>query len=140
VATLDVQLVTPERVVWTGPATMVSARGVEGDVGILPRHAPLLIALASSVLRIKGEGEDVRAVVDGGFFHVSTSGEVTRVDVLASQAELESEVDQEAAARSKEEWQRRLDELAPEAPEAEAEAAKLELAKAEARLSLADRP
>jgi len=137
-ATLDVQLVTPERVVWTGPAMMVSARGVEGDVGILPRHAPLLIALAPSVLRIKGEGEDVRAVVDGGFFHVSTSGEVTRVDVLASHAELESEVDLEAAVRRKDEWRRRLAELAPDAPEAEA--AKLELMKAEARLSLADRP
>jgi F-type H+-transporting ATPase subunit epsilon len=128
-ATLEVHLVTPEREVWAGPAIMVSARGVEGDVGVMPLHAPLLIRLVVSVLRIKQESGDLRAVVDGGFMHVSTSEGVTRVDVLAAHAELEDEVDFEAARLQAEEWQRRTQDL-------ETEEAKLGLAKALARTSL----
>lgn len=128
-ATLEVHVVTPEREVWSGPATMVSARGVEGDVGILARHAPLLIRLTISVLRIKQEDGELAAVVDGGFLHVSTSDDVTRVDVLAAHAELESEIDLEAARRDQVEWERRVQEV-------DTEEAKLELAKALARVGL----
>lgn len=129
-ATLEVHLVTPECEVWTGPAIMVSARGAEGDVGVMPHHAPLLIRLEVSVLRIKLEsGEDLRAVVDGGFMHVSTSEGETRVDVLAAHAELEDEIDFEAARLQAETWQRRTQEL-------DTEEAKLGLAKALARTSL----
>lgn len=128
-ATLEVHVVTPEREVWTGPATMVSARGVEGDVGILARHAPLLVRLAISVLRIKQEDGELRAVVDGGFLHVSTVDDVTRVDVLATHAELESEIDLAAARRDQAEWERRVQEV-------DTEEAKLGLAKALARVGL----
>ncbi len=109
-ATMEVHVVTPEREVWSGPATMVSARGTEGDVGILPRHAPLLIRLAVSVLRIKYEGGEQWAAVDGGFMHVSTSGDETRVDVLAAHAELEEEIDMDREARRREDLERRLQE------------------------------
>jgi F-type H+-transporting ATPase subunit epsilon len=129
VATLEVHLVTPEREVWTGPAIMVSARGVEGDVGIMPQHIPLLIKLEVSVLRIKLEDGELRAVVDGGFLHVATSEGVTRVDVLAAHAELEDEVDFEAARLQAEEWQRKAQDL-------DTEETKLGLAKAQARTSL----
>lgn len=128
-ATLEVHVVTPEREVWTGPASMVSARGVEGDVGIMPLHIPLLIKLEVSVLKIKQEDGELRAVVDGGFLHVSTSEGVTRVDVLATHAELEGEIDFEAARLQAEEWQRK-------AQDAETEETKLGLAKARARTSL----
>jgi F-type H+-transporting ATPase subunit epsilon len=85
---LDVHLVTPEREVWAGPAQMVIAHGVDGDVGILPGHAPLLIRLAVAPIRIQREdGRWERAVVDGGFLHVTSGEEGTRVDVLASGAE-----------------------------------------------------
>jgi F-type H+-transporting ATPase subunit epsilon len=85
---LDVHVVTPEREIWSGEATMVIARGVEGEVGILPQHAPLLIRLAVGPLRIRMDGTEEAAVVDGGFLHVTTTEGVTRVDVLASSAEM----------------------------------------------------
>jgi len=92
-------------------------------------HVPLLIRLEVSVLRIKQEDGELRAVVDGGFMHVSTSEGATRVDVLAAHAELEDEIDFEAARIQAEEWQRRTQDL-------DTEEAKMGLAKALARTSL----
>jgi len=108
-ASLDVHLVTPEREVWSGPAQMVVAHGVEGDVGILTGHAPMLIRLAVARLRIQHEdGHWEAPVVDGGFLHVTTGEEATRVDVLASGAELESEIDRDAARARAAELEARL--------------------------------
>jgi len=94
---LEVHLVTPEREVWSGTAQMVIAHGVEGAVGILAGHAPLLIRLAEGSLRIQvADGAWDSAVVGGGFLHVTSAGEATRVDVLASQARMASETDAES--------------------------------------------
>jgi F-type H+-transporting ATPase subunit epsilon len=124
--TVDVHVVTPQREVWAGAAQMVIARGVAGEVGILGGHAPLLIQLAVGPLRIQEEdGQELRAVVDGGFMHVTSGEDGTRIDVMASQAELESEIDFEAAARAQQELQGRDDDEAKDA-----------LARAAARLSL----
>lgn len=129
-AMLDVHLVTPEREVWAGPAGMVVARGIAGEVGILPGHAPLLIRLAIGVLRIRdGEGRWQSAVVDGGFLHVTSGAEDTRVDVLAGYSELAGEIDRRAAEARVEEMRARLHET----EDAEARA---ELAKALARVEL----
>ena len=88
---LEVHVVTPEREVWSGPATEVIAHGVDGDVGILAGHAPLLVHLAIGPLQIQEEdGTWLKAVVDGGFLHVSTEEGASRVDVLATNAQLES--------------------------------------------------
>jgi F-type H+-transporting ATPase subunit epsilon len=90
---LEVFLVTPEREVWSGEATMVIARGTEGEVGILAGHAPLLIRLMKGgTVRIQHGGTEEKAEVDGGFMHVSTDAEadVTRVDVLAESVSLGS--------------------------------------------------
>ena len=129
-ATMDVHLVTPEREVWSGPAQMVIARGVDGMVGILPGHAPLLIRLAIARMRIQAEdGRWDDAVVDGGFLHVTSGEGGTRVDVLASHAQMADEIDAVAAQARVEELQRRLAEHADAA-------ASVELAKAHARASL----
>jgi len=93
---LEVHVVTPEREVWTGEARMVIARGVEGEVGILTGHAPMLIRLAIGALRIQRDGEDVLSVVDGGFLHVTSSEGTTRVDVLAPSAALAAEIEARA--------------------------------------------
>ena len=123
---VDLHVVTPQREVWAGEAEMVIARGVDGEVGILVGHAPLLIQLAVGPLRIIQEGAtELRAVVDGGFMHVTSGSEGTRVDVMASQAELQSEIDFEAAARLQQELQGRDDEESKQA-----------LARAQARLDL----
>jgi F-type H+-transporting ATPase subunit epsilon len=125
---LEVHVVTPEREVWSGSATEVIARGIEGDVGILTGHAPLLIRLAIGPLQVQLEdGSWLRAVVDGGFLHVSTEEGQTRVDVLASGAALADEIDVEAVRR-------RVEEL--RSSDAEDERARRELARAEARVAL----
>ena len=95
---LDVHLVTPEREVWAGPAQMVIAHGTDGMVGILMGHAPLLIRVSIAPIRIQLEdGRWVVAVVDGGFLHVTSGEDGTRVDVLANGAELGRDVDRDAA-------------------------------------------
>jgi F-type H+-transporting ATPase subunit epsilon len=124
-------LVTPEREVWAGEATMVVARGSEGEVGILAGHAPMLIQLAIGPLFIDPvEGDRIAAAIDGGFLHVVTSQGETRVDVLAEFAELKDEIDLERARREREEAERRIQD--PEDTEAAAE-----LAKAVTRIDLA---
>ncbi len=126
---LDVHVVTPEREVWAGHATEVVAHGVDGDVGILSGHAPLLVQLAIGPLQIQDEdGAWLKAVVDGGFLHVSTEEGTTRVDVLATNAQLEAEIDVDVARR-------RLEELRSAAAEDD-EHARTEIARAEARIAL----
>jgi len=105
----EVFLVTPEREVWSGQATMVVARGTEGEVGILAGHAPMLIELSIAPLFIEPvDGERIAAAIDGGFLHVVSSGLETRVDVLAEHAELATEIDVDKARRQKEEAERRI--------------------------------
>lgn len=124
-------LVTPEREVWAGEATMIVARGSEGEVGILAGHAPMLIQLGIGPLFIDPvDGERIAAAIDGGFLHVVTSQGETRVDVLAEFAELKDEIDLARARREKEEAERRIQD--PEDTEAAAD-----LAKAVTRIDLA---
>jgi F-type H+-transporting ATPase subunit epsilon len=127
---LEVHVVTPEREVWAGQATEVIAHGVDGDVGILTGHAPLLVQLAIGPLQIQPEdGTWLKAVVDGGFLHVSTEEGVSRVDVLATDAQLETEIDVEAVRR-------RLEELRSAGGAADDAHEATEIARAEARISL----
>jgi F-type H+-transporting ATPase subunit epsilon len=107
---VQVRIVTPEREVWAGDASMVVARGTEGEVGILGGHAPMLIRLSVGPLRILGDEGQIDAVVDGGFLHVTSEEDDTRIDVLASRAELSSEIDLDAARAAKAEMERRLGE------------------------------
>lgn len=123
---VEVHVVTPEREVWVGEADQVTARGVEGDVGILAGHAPLLVQLAIGPLHIlRGDKPDLAAVIDGGFLHVASRDGVTRVDVMATHAELASEIDLAEARRRLEAAQQRDDT-----------AAAVEIAKATARIGL----
>jgi F-type H+-transporting ATPase subunit epsilon len=131
---LEVHVVTPEREVWSGRAEMLIARGVDGEVGILAGHAPLLVQLAIGPLRIHRErGELLAAVVDGGFLHVGAHEGVTRADVLASQAELAAEIDVDEARRVLAE----LEGQGAGFEEAELEALKRRVQKAQARVKLA---
>jgi F-type H+-transporting ATPase subunit epsilon len=126
---VDIHVVTPEREVWTGQANMVIARGVEGEVGVLAGHAPMLIRLAIGPLRIQRNGEEVFSVVDSGFLHVTTTEGVTRVDVLAPSASLASEIDVERERR-------RVAELETRVAEQDDVEVQTELAKALARVNL----
>ncbi len=89
-ATMQVELVSAERRLWSGEAEMVVARTTEGEIGILPGHAPMLGELGEGVLRvIQAGGTEVAAAIHGGFLSVSASG----VSVLADIAELGTDID-----------------------------------------------
>ena len=90
-ATVHVELVSVERLLWSGDATMVIARTTEGELGVLPGHAPLLGELApGGIVRIQQEGgEELVFAVHGGFLSVTEDG----VSVLAELAERSDEID-----------------------------------------------
>ena len=93
---LQVELVAADRTVWTGEAAMVVTRTADGEVGILPHHAPLLGTLADGTVQIRQEsGDDVVAVVHGGFLSVADN----RVGILAEEAALAAEIDLAEAER-----------------------------------------
>ncbi|MFD0556061.1 F-type H+-transporting ATPase subunit epsilon [Stackebrandtia endophytica] len=74
--TLNVELVAVEEKVWSGTATMLIARTTEGELGVLPGHAPLLGQLADpGIVRIKvAEGQELAYQVNGGFLSVTGDG------------------------------------------------------------------
>jgi F-type H+-transporting ATPase subunit epsilon len=90
-ATMQVELVSVERPIWSGEASAVYARTTDGELGVLPNHTPLLGALEPGrIVRIEREGEDdLRVAVHGGFLSVRGDG----VSVLAEMAETADEID-----------------------------------------------
>jgi F-type H+-transporting ATPase subunit epsilon len=95
VATLQVELVAVEKTIWSGEARMVIARTTEGELGVLPGHAPLLGQLAEGgVVTIRTDsGDDLVVAAHGGFLSVTDRG----VSILAETAEISSEIDVERA-------------------------------------------
>jgi F-type H+-transporting ATPase subunit epsilon len=83
VSPLQVELVAADRRVWTGEASMVRARSMDGELGILPGHTPLLGVLVSGDVVIHGEGGDQTATIDSGFLSV----EHDRVTIVAESVE-----------------------------------------------------
>ncbi|MBC6458053.1 F0F1 ATP synthase subunit epsilon [Actinomadura sp. HBU206391] len=95
-ATLKVGLVSPEREIWSGEAEQVIAQTIEGEMGILVGHVPVLgVLVDGSVVRIKpvDQSDWVTAMVGSGFFSVAGD----EVAVLAEQAELGAMIDVPAA-------------------------------------------
>ena len=91
---LQVEVVSADRLVWSGEATMVIARTTEGDVGVLPGHAPILSLLIDGVVDVQTvEGETWVAAVSAGFLSVAND----RVSVLAEYAEASHDIDLEKA-------------------------------------------
>jgi F-type H+-transporting ATPase subunit epsilon len=90
VATTEVQLVAPDRMVWEGDAEIVIARTVDGELGILANHAPLLGVLVEAPVKIRpSDGEEVVAAVHGGFISVGND----KVKILAEIVETVDEID-----------------------------------------------
>ena len=91
---LNVELVSPERSLWSGEASMVVAKTIEGDIGVLPGHTPVLAVLSNGIVRIDAvDGEPVRALVLGGFLSIADD----RVSILAEFTEPADEIDVAAA-------------------------------------------
>lgn len=88
-ATFHFELVSPERLVFTGDVVQVDVPGEAGDFGVFAGHAPYVATLKPGVLTIYGEGTPQRIVVRGGFAEVGPTG----LTVLAEQATPVSEID-----------------------------------------------
>lgn len=85
-ANLEVDLVATDRTIWSGEASMVSAPAAEGDIGIMPGHAPVLAVLRPGVVRVHGlDGQVRRATIDAGFLSVDAN----RVTVVVDAAQVE---------------------------------------------------
>ena len=129
IMTLDI--LTPERSVCCVEADIVIARALDGELGVLPNHAPLIVALDIAPLRYKKDGVEHYVAVASGFMEVKDN----RVSILTPSAETESEIDFVRAESAKERAERRL---AEHAPETDVRRAELALRRALMRLKIAD--
>jgi F-type H+-transporting ATPase subunit epsilon len=141
--TLQVELVSPEKILYSGQADMVIARTVGGgDIAFLSGHAPFVGALEFGLVTIRSEGrDDLLVAVHGGFVEVSTAsapagsdgaGEArTTVTILSDVAELPEQIDVDRARRAQE----RAEAAIRNADDADADAA---LLRAHARLKATD--
>lgn len=104
-STFLVEIVTPERKVYEETANMVSVTGVEGELGILPNHIPLVTPLRIAPVTIKRDGGKVDVVaVNGGFIEVRKD----KVVILAESAEMATDIDVDRAEAAKQRAQQRL--------------------------------
>lgn len=116
---IRLDIVTAERVVFSEDVDIVVAPGVEGQLGILPHHAPLLTILQPGELRVRKGGEELFLAVSGGFLEVRPD----RVIVLADTAERAEEIDVARAEEAKRRAQEAISRRLPEVDAARAEAA-----------------
>jgi F-type H+-transporting ATPase subunit epsilon len=124
---LDVALVSPERILFKGEADMVICRTTDGEIAFLTGHAPFVGALGIALVRIKAaDGSETRAAVHGGFVEVRDN----RVSVLSDVAELPDQIDVERARRAKQAAEQKLAQV----DDADCEA---QLRRAHVRLELA---
>ena len=132
-AGVRLDIVTAERAVYSEDVDVVIAPGVEGQLGILPHHAPLMTALQAGELRVRKGGEEVSLAISGGFLEVRPDSIV----VLADTAERADEIDTARAEEAKSRAEQRLtDRRALGTDEARCEAA---LSRALARLTVAEK-
>jgi F-type H+-transporting ATPase subunit epsilon len=98
------EVVTPQRKTYSEDVRFVVLPGTDGELGILPDHAPLVTSLKIGQMRIQHDGKTIKVAVDGGFAEVRNS----RVTVLANSAELEDQIDIPRAQSAKERAEQRL--------------------------------
>ena len=128
---LNLEIVTPEKKVFDDSVDAVSVPTTNGEIGVLPNHAPLISTLKPGILTISNRGTTERMAIAGGFVEVSTN----KVSILADVAERADEIDIESARTERESAERVLGAWNGTEDAFEAERERLE--KAQARLSLA---
>ena len=129
---LHLEIVTPEKRAFVGDVDEVIVPGSEGELGILPHHAPLISTLGQGVLRLKSGGQEQEFAIFGGFLQVRPN----RVVVLAETADMASDIDLERDERARREAERVLEGAMEPADLAVARAA---LQRALIRIRLAER-
>ena len=103
-STFLVEIVTPERKVYAEQANMVVVTGLEGQLGIMPNHIPLVTPLRIAPVTIKRDGNSDVIAVNGGFIEVRKD----KVVILAESAELADEINIERAEAAKQRAEQRL--------------------------------
>ena len=111
-ATFQLDIVTPEKTVYSGEIEHFQAPGVDGSFGVLARHQPLLAALGIGLVGLReADGTTERTLaISGGFANVSGDG----ATILAEAAEFDDEIDIERARAARERAQERLDNRTPD--------------------------
>jgi len=131
-ATLRLEIVTAERTVFADDVSEVVAWGVEGQLGILPHHAPLMTMLQPGDLLIRKDNEEHYLAISGGFLEVRPD----KVIVLADACERAEEIDMERAEAAR----RRAEEiLKTRPPEVDTVAAEAALRRSLARIKVAEK-
>mgnify|MGYP001021057310 FL=1 len=136
-ASIKLEIVSPDRVVYSDDIAMLIVRSTGGELGILPHHAPLVTGLLPHAMHVKFPDREELIAVSGGFMEVQPE----KITVLASAAEEPIDIDINRAQRAYERAQERLQKLR-EDPEAQAsiideQRASLALKRAAARLQTA---
>ena len=127
------EIITAERQVFSDEVDMVVAPGIDGQLGILPRHAPLMTMLKPGALTVRKAGEeDMYVAVSGGFMEVLGN----RVSILADACERSDEIDEERAQQA---VQRAQERLANRSEDMELERAMASLKRAQVRVALVRR-
>lgn len=125
----QVEIITPERVFYTGEATMIEFTSVEGDMGVYKDHIPLTTVLAPGIVTITEEEGQKKAAVHAGFAEILGN----KVTLLAEIAEWPDEIDPDRAERAK---KRAEERLAAKAESLDVARAELALKRALVRISL----
>ncbi|MEI7641122.1 MAG: ATP synthase F1 subunit epsilon [bacterium] len=103
--TIHIEVVTPERVVFSGEIKELSAPGIDGDFGVLPGHTPFATVLKTGVVTIKkADNTDDGMAISGGYIEVTAA----KITLLVETAEIASEIDPERAKKKLEEKERLL--------------------------------
>ena len=130
---IQLEIVTPERLVYEEEVDSVNVPGIEGELGILPHHAPLVSTLGYGELRIRKGGAEESFAIVGGFVQVRPD----KVVVMAETADLASEIDLERAQEARREAERALETGYTEG--ADLSAARAALQQALMRIRVAER-
>ncbi len=102
---LQLEIVTPERLAYSDQVDSVQLPGIEGELGVLPHHAPLVSILGVGELLIRKGGQEESFAIVGGFLQVRPD----KVVVMAEDADMASEIDLEKAHEAKREAERALE-------------------------------
>lgn len=130
---IQLEVVTPERRLLAEPVDMVTVPGLNGELGILPGHTPLISQLKTGILTYVQEGKSSQLHVSGGFVEVRDD----KVSVLADVAERPEEIDAVGARATRDRLEKQLGGWS--GSEEDLEVARTELARSEIRLQLAAR-
>ena len=131
---LLLEIVTPERLAYSDTVDAVNLPGIEGELGVLPHHAPLVSMLGVGELRIRKGGSEESFAIVGGFLQVRPD----KVVVMAETADMASEIDLERAQEARRSAERLLEEAGP-ADTADLAAARAALQQALLRIRVAER-